>query len=98
MDDPRSTHAENDLRLLLSAAEPSALPALLLRCGKEDEYGLAGLQQDLAAFARTRGIEVTAELEPGEHDWDYWRTSLLELVEWHAAQFAAPRPEKGGDR
>ena len=93
LDDPRSTYSANDLRGLLAAAEPSALPRFLFRCGREDEYGLAELQQNFAALARERGIDVESVIEPGEHDWNYWRSSLVDVIAWHGAGFERAVPE-----
>ena len=81
--------AENDVWELLSAAhfETSPFP-LYLRGGTEDVYGLGRVAAQFAAFAADHGIAATAVLEPGVHDWTYWRGALIPMVRWHARQFS----------
>jgi S-formylglutathione hydrolase FrmB len=30
-------------------------------------------------------------LEPGGHDWNYWRRALVAIAEWHAKRFSYDR-------
>ena len=34
------------------------------------------------------GVDATVVIEPGRHDWVYWRRGLIEIAEWHGKQFA----------
>ncbi len=84
-----NTLAENDVWELLSASHFDASPfPLYLRGGTEDVYGLGRVAAQFAAFAADHGIAATAVLEPGVHDWTYWRRALLPIVRWHARQFS----------
>jgi S-formylglutathione hydrolase FrmB len=41
------------------------------------------------------GIPTEVVLEPGGHDWSYWRRALVSIAEWHAKKFAYdPSPLK----
>lgn len=75
-------------RLLEGAAAAAAAPRLYLRCGTEDRYGLDEGAALLADRARAAGLEVELVLEPGEHEWPYWRRTLPETVAWHGERFS----------
>ncbi|HTO78028.1 MAG TPA: alpha/beta hydrolase-fold protein [Thermoanaerobaculia bacterium] len=84
-----NTLAENDVWGLLSASHFDASPfPLYLRGGTEDVYGLGRVAAQFAAFAADHGIAATAVLEPGVHDWTYWRRALIPMARWHARQFS----------
>lgn len=87
-----AVYFRDDLRTLARRAAPADAPPLLLRCGREDEYRLAPAAEELAARLERSGWRVTLHLEPGAHDWAYWRTSAVETLAWHAHQFPPPRP------
>ena len=84
-----NTLAENDVWELLSASHFDTSPfPLYLRGGTEDVYGLGRVAAQFAAFAADHGIAATAVLEPGVHDWTYWRHALIPMARWHARQFS----------
>jgi len=89
----RSEHenslAENDVWEILRASrfETSPFP-LYLRGGTEDVYGLGRVAAQFAAFSREHGVAASAILEPGGHDWDYWRRAIFPICEWHASRFS----------
>jgi len=88
-----AVYHRDDLRTLARRTAPPDAPPLLLRCGREDEYRLAPAAEKLAARLERSGWQVTLHLEPGAHDWVYWRTSAVETLTWHAHQFQkAPPP------
>lgn len=82
-----NAYAANDVRRLASSAAPADPPRLMLRCGLEDEYRLAVAAEKLAGVLEASGWPVEVVLEPGDHDWDYWRRSAVELLLWHAHTF-----------
>jgi putative tributyrin esterase len=84
-----NTLAENDVWQILRSVrfEKSPFP-LYLRGGTEDLYGLGRVGAQFAAFSREHGIEATAVLEPGGHDWAYWSRAMISICEWHASQFS----------
>ena len=55
---------------------------LYLGCGTEDKYGLASTTQSFAERARGKDREVTLELRPGNHNWEYWAPEFKRLVPW----------------
>jgi S-formylglutathione hydrolase FrmB len=81
--------AENDVWEILRSVqfEKSPFP-LYLRGGTEDVYGLGRVGAQFAAFSREHGIAGSAVLEPGGHDWDYWRHAMISICEWHASRFS----------
>lgn len=74
--------AVNDIYgLLLSRPELSEnAPHVLLRCGTEDEYRLGDLVGFLGKYLDAFGVANDVALDPGAHDWAYWRTSATEMV------------------
>lgn len=85
-------YARDDLRTLARRRAPADAPPLLLRCGREDEYRLAPAAEKMAALLERSGWQVTLHLEPGAHDWDYWRTSAVETIAWHVRRFQPQKP------
>lgn len=81
--------SRNDVWEILrtSRFERSPFP-LYLRGGTEDLYGLGRVGAQFAAFSREHGIAASAVLEPGGHDWNYWRRALIPIFEWHASHFS----------
>ena len=73
--------AANDLRQLLRPPFPEGAPRLTLRCGTEDKYHLDEAAEAFGATAREAGLPVVVHLEPGGHNWRYWRTSLVEVID-----------------
>ncbi|PZF84664.1 alpha/beta hydrolase, partial [Micromonospora deserti] len=55
-------------------------PALYVACGTEDF-----LYEDNLAFvetARSRGVPLTVDFSPGDHDWAYWDAKIQEVLSW----------------
>ena len=52
-------------------------PALLLRCGTQDEYRLSDVSSFLHRLVLALGGRSELVLEPGAHDWAYWRTAFV---------------------
>jgi putative tributyrin esterase len=70
----------DDLLWLVARADPATLPALRLCCGAQDE-----LVADNRAFrdaCATAGVELTADLGPGAHDWGYWDARIQDVLRW----------------
>ncbi len=88
----RNTLAENDVWEILRASRFASSPfPLYLRGGSEDLYGLGRVGVQFASSAYEHGIAATAVLEPGGHDWDYWRRAIIPVCRWHAARFSYDR-------
>lgn len=73
---------KNDLyEILLDRPElRGSAPTLLLRAGTEDKYRLSEVIGFFDRYLGVMGIERHVVLEPGVHDWPYWRRSLPALV------------------
>jgi S-formylglutathione hydrolase FrmB len=85
--DPR-TLAANDVWDILQNVRFESPPfSSHLRAGTEDFYGLDGVAAQFGSFLNEHGIPTDVVLEPGGHDWDYWRRGLIAICEWHAKRF-----------
>ena len=58
-----------------------------MRGGTEDFYGLERVAVQYGMLLNEHGVPTTVVVEPGTHDWRYWRTSMLDILAWHAARF-----------
>ncbi len=70
----------DDLIWLLDQVDPRDLPALYVGCGTEDD-----LIEDNRAFVAAavgRGVDVTVDLGPGEHEWGYWDRTIQHVLAW----------------
>jgi S-formylglutathione hydrolase FrmB len=86
--DPK-TLAANDVWDLLRGARFDSPPFLVhLRAGTEDFYGLDRVAAQYGAYLNEHGIPTEVVLEPGGHDWSYWRRALVPVAEWHAKRFS----------
>ena len=52
-------------------------PELLLRCGTEDKYLLSDVGSYFHKLFTALGGRSELVLEPGGHDWSYWRTAFV---------------------
>jgi len=73
--------AEAKLGHLLEQADASRVPPLYIGCGT-DEDRLIGPNQRLAERARTRGIDVTTDFRPGDHEWGLWDATIPDVIAW----------------
>ena len=60
--------------------EGKPLPKIYLACGDQDS--LLPSNVDMAAFLRAQGAEVTFEIGPGSHEWNFWDTYIQKAIEW----------------
>ena len=58
-----------------------------LRAGTEDSYGLDHVAAQYGMLLNERGIPTTVILEPGGHDWTYWKGAMMDILAWHGARF-----------
>jgi putative tributyrin esterase len=75
-----SLSPEADLHHLLDAAPAGSLPPLYVGCGTEDV--LLGANERFLAHARDAGLDVTADLRPGEHEWGLWDGMVRDVISW----------------
>lgn len=70
---------DDDTMALLERAD-GELPALYVACGTEDF-----LYEDSVRFvetARRRGVPLTVDFSPGDHDWAYWDAKIQDVLAW----------------
>lgn len=66
------------VKRLKAAGKP--LPRIYMACGSED--GLLPLNRDMAGFLKEQGAEVTFEVGPGGHEWDFWDAYIKRAIDW----------------
>ena len=71
---------DDDLIELIGAADPSGLPQLWATCGTEDV--LLPHQRAFVAAATARGVGVSADEHPGEHEWGFWDRHIQRFLAW----------------
>ncbi len=76
----------------------SRAPEVLVRCGTEDRYRLAELVPFFRDFLDAMGVPNELVLEPGVHDWPYWRTAYPRLVADVLRRLPAAGEARGGRR
>ena len=85
----------NDAWLMLWRLCYDAPPfAVELRAGTEDFYGLDHVAAQYGMLLNERGIPTTVVLEPGGHDWGYWKTAMMDILAWHGARFEYDPPAR----
>ena len=82
--------AENDIwRLLPTRDRWNVSFDVFLLAGTEDKYRLDRVAAQLTDYLNRKGIRAEARLEPGGHDWRFWRGAMLEIARWHGEKFSA---------
>lgn len=56
------------------------LPRIYMACGEQDS--LLPINQDMADFLKAQGADVTFEVGPGSHEWDFWDTYIKKAIDW----------------
>ena len=56
------------------------LPEIYMACGDQDH--LLPVNKDMAAFLKEQGAEVTFEIGPGNHEWDFWDAYIKKAIDW----------------
>jgi S-formylglutathione hydrolase FrmB len=71
---------DDDVLALVRRADPASVPALYLCCGTEDPLYPESLT--FRDACRDRGIPVTVDFGPGEHEWGYWDQQIQQVLGW----------------
>lgn len=61
-------------------AAGKALPKVYMACGDKDS--LLELNKDMVAYLREQGVDVTFEVGPGAHEWDFWDAYIKKAIAW----------------
>lgn len=64
-------------RLLEENAE---FPAIYMACGKDDS--LLKANQEFVDYLMAHDVDVTFEVGPGSHEWNFWDTYIQKGLEW----------------
>ncbi|MCI4065935.1 esterase family protein [Micromonospora sp. R77] len=76
----RAVSGTDDDTIALLERAGDDLPALYVACGTEDH-----LYEDNTRFvatARERGVPLTVDFSPGDHDWAYWDAKIRDVLAW----------------
>ena len=76
-----SVPEEATIPRLLEQADPARVPPLYIGCGTYEDR-LLGPNRQLAARAAERGIDVTTDFRPGDHEWGLWDATLPDVIAW----------------
>lgn len=60
--------------------EGADIPKIYIACGESDH--LLEFSKDFAAFLQENNVDLTFELGPGAHEWDFWDTYIKKAIEW----------------
>ena len=84
-----NSFAQNDVWRILASRRFEKPPfSAHLRAGTRDIYGLDRVAAQVGTFLTEHGAPSTVVLEPGGHDWAYWRRAMVAIAEWHGKQFS----------
>lgn len=56
------------------------MPKIYLACGEDDH--LLAANEDFKNFLEGHGVDVTYEVGPGAHEWDFWNRYIKKVVDW----------------
>ena len=77
----RAGTADDVLWLLDQAVEAgTTLPELYVACGTEDR--LYDHSTRFVDHARSRGVAVTTDFGPGDHEWGLWDRTIQDVLAW----------------
>jgi putative tributyrin esterase len=62
-------------------------------CGADDF--LYGANLAFLDIATRRGIDVTSDLGPGDHDWAYWDEQIRRVLAWLPLSGQTSAPARG---
>ena len=71
---------EHDLFALLDGAQPDDVPPLHISCGASDH--LLEDSQEFLRRAEAKGLDVTSDFPPGEHEWGLWDRVIQDVIVW----------------
>lgn len=72
--------SENDVTHLIETCEADEVPRFYLACGTEDPLHSASV--DVSQKMWEKGLDVTYEDGPGDHNWEYWDQGIQRGIEW----------------
>jgi putative tributyrin esterase len=81
---------DDDLLWLLDRADPATLPRLYLCCGTED--ALYPHSVTFRDACQARGIPLTVDFGPGDHEWAYWDARIVDVLAWLNPSGSDPSP------
>lgn len=64
-----------------------SFPRIYMACGDKDS--LLPANKAMAAFLKEQGADVTFEVGPGGHEWDFWDTYIKKAIAWLPTEKAA---------
>jgi len=71
---------DRDVSHLVTTVDPDAVPPLYVACGTEDFLFRAN--EYVVGLAKAAGVDVTVDFGPGDHEWEYWDTTIQKVLAW----------------
>ncbi|HHX61258.1 MAG TPA: acetylesterase [Epulopiscium sp.] len=56
------------------------VPKIYMACGEQDF--LLDVNKDFVSFLEGNNVDITFEIGPGNHEWDFWDTYIKKGIEW----------------
>ena len=60
--------------------EKADFPKIYMACGERDF--LLKANEDFRDYLEKLGVDITFEVGPGAHKWDFWNTYIKKVIEW----------------
>ncbi|MFD1719919.1 alpha/beta hydrolase [Amnibacterium endophyticum] len=71
---------ESDLLHLAGRLDAASAPRLFVCCGTED--ALVDGNHRLVEALEARGVDLTTDFGPGDHEWGYWDAHIRDVLDW----------------
>ncbi|MFC6395464.1 alpha/beta hydrolase family protein [Luteococcus sanguinis] len=71
---------DDDLVHLVGQADVASLPRMWMTCGTEDQ--LVEHNRTFEAAARSAGVDLVADYQPGTHEWGYWDRTIQQFLDF----------------
>jgi putative tributyrin esterase len=71
---------DDDLFSLVDTVDPAGAPRLWIGCGTGDR--LLAHNERLRDAVRARGLDLTEDFRPGEHEWGLWDAQIQAVLAW----------------
>ncbi len=72
--------SDDDLFALLDKTDAPAAPRLWVSCGADDV--LLPDSQRFVERATERGLQVSSDVVPGNHEWSVWDREIVRVLDW----------------
>lgn len=72
--------SDKNPKYLAKHMDGKPFPKIYMACGDKDS--LLESNQEMVAFLKECGADVTFEIGPGAHEWDFWDSYIQKAIHW----------------